>query len=89
MIYVYRNNTIENFFDRDFVFSGYGDIGCVPLNADGFLWWYQMPLGTNQNRVAEEILNYIEKLKYVIHAVPPEKQFVIMTMEKFFSATLF
>ncbi len=87
MIYVYRNNTIENFFDRDYVFSGYGDIGCVPSNVDGFLWWYQMPLGTNQNRVAEEILNYIEKLKYVIHAVPPEKQFVIMTMEKFFSVT--
>ena len=79
--FVFRNNTIERFFGKEYFFSGYDDISNVPQNADGYVWWYQVPIKFDQKVLADEIRGYAQKLGLVLSQIDEKKQVVVLTME--------
>lgn len=80
-IFVFRNNTVERFFGKDYHFSGYDDISVVPQDADSYVWWYQVPIKYEQNVLAEEIRGYIHKMNFVLQQLDVKKTFVALTMD--------
>lgn len=85
MKYVFRNNTIERFFSKEYSFSGYDDISLVPEDADGYVWWYQVPIKFEQNVLADEIRGYAQKLRFVLSQINPKKTFIALTMDILYS----
>lgn len=85
MIFVFRNNTIERFFDKNYAFSGYDDISVIPPDADGYVWFYQVPVKFDQNILAAEIDGFTQKMEYVLSQIDVAKQVVALTMEELFS----
>lgn len=79
--FVFRNNTVERFFGKDYLFSGYDDISYVPQDADGYVWWYQVPVKFEQGVLAEEIRGYAQKLGFVLSQIDGKKSFVALTMD--------
>jgi len=81
MKYVFRNNTVERFFGKEYAFSGYDDISNVPQDAEGYVWFYQVPIKYDQKLLADEIRAYIDKFGYVLSQVDAGKSFVALTMD--------
>lgn len=81
MKFVFRNNTVERFFSKDYGFSGYDDISNVPQDVDGYVWWYQVPVKFDQGVLADEIRGYAQKLKFVLGQTDDKKPFVALTMD--------
>ena len=81
MVYVFRNNTVERFFPKGYCFSGYDDISSIPVDADGYVWFYQVPVKYDQAVLADEIDGYAQKLSYVLSQIDASKQMVALTME--------
>lgn len=81
MKYVFRNNTIERFFGKDFSFSGYDDISVIPADAESYVWWYQVPIKYEQNVLADEVNGYVQKLGFVLGQIDSKKTFVALTMD--------
>ena len=81
MKYVFRNNTIERFFGKDFSFSGYDDISVIPADAESYVWWYQVPIKYEQNVLADEVNGYVQKLGFVLGQIDLKKTFVALTMD--------
>lgn len=81
MKYVFRNNTIERFFSKDYAFSGYDDISVVPQDSESYVWWYQVPIKFEQNVLAEEIRGYAQKLGFILSQIDEKKSFVALTMD--------
>ena len=79
--FVFRNNTIERFFGKDYNFSGYDDISNVPQDVDGYVWWYQVPVKFEQSVLADEIRGYAQKLRFVLSQIDEKKSFVALTMD--------
>ncbi len=79
--FVFRNNTIERFFSKEYQFSGYDDFSHIPQNADSYVWWYQVPIKYEQDVLAEEIRGYIQKLGFVLQQIDAKKTFVALTMD--------
>ena len=79
--YIFRNNTVERFFSKDYAFSGYDDISNIPQDADGYVWWYQVPVKFEQRVLAEEIRGYAQKLGFVLSQIDENKSFVALTMD--------
>ena len=79
MTYVFRNNTIEQFLDGDYQFSGYDDYGVVP-KAEAYLWWYQVPVKMNREQLAAEVESYAQRLLWVIGQIG-EKPLLVLTLE--------
>ena len=78
--FVFRNNTVERFFPKDFAFSGYDDISYVPAEATDFLWFYQAPIKFNLEQVASEIVSYSGKLEYILGQVG-DRNVTALTMD--------
>ena len=81
MVYVFRNNTVERFFPKGYCFSGYDDISSIPVDADGYVWFYQVPVKYDQAVLADEIDGYAQKLSYALSQIDASKQMVALTME--------
>ncbi|MGM9779465.1 MAG: HAD-IIIC family phosphatase [Prevotella sp.] len=81
MKFVFRNNTVERFFSKDYGFSGYDDISNVPQDVEGYVWWYQVPVKFEQRVLAEEICGYAQKLGFVLSQIDEKKSFVALTMD--------
>lgn len=79
--FVFRNNTIERFFGKEYSFSGYADISIIPQDAEFYVWWYQVPIKYDQALLAEEIRGYARNLNFVLQQVDSGKTFVILTMD--------
>lgn len=79
--FVYRNNTVERFFPKDYAFSGYDDISVIPADANGYVWFYQAPIGYNRVASVEEILGYQQKFNFVLAQIDANKTVVALTME--------
>ena len=80
-LFVYRNNTVERFFPKDYAFSGYDDISIIPTEADGYVWFFQAPIDCNGVASVEEIRGYQQKFNYVLEQVDANKMFIALTME--------
>lgn len=84
-MFVFRNNTIERFFPKDYQFSGYADISLIPTDVDGYVWFYQVPIKYEQDVIVEEIHGYSQSFEYVLSQIDPAKTIVALTMEQLYS----
>ena len=85
MKFVFRNNTIERFFSKEYAFSGYDDISVVPADSESYVWWYQLPIKYEQDVLAEEVRGFAQKLGFVLSQVDSKKQFIALTMDIMYS----
>ena len=79
MTYVFRNNTIERLLDGDYQFSGYDDYGTVP-EAEGYLWWYQVPVKMNREQLVAEVESYAQRLLWGAAQIG-DKPLLVLTLE--------
>ena len=79
--FVFRNNTVERFFGKEYAFSGYDDISQVPQEAEGYVRWYQLPVKYKQEALAAEVQGYAQKLDFVLRQVDGRKNFIALTMD--------
>lgn len=78
--FVFRNNTIERFFPADYSFSGYDDVSLVPDEAEGYVWFYQLPVKYDAQQLCDEVQGYAQKLEWVLSRAGQVKPFLILTM---------
>lgn len=81
-MFVFRNNTVERFFPKNYTFSGYDDISFVPADVDGYVWFYQLPVKYDQEVLCSEIRGYVQKLSFVLAQVDAAKPFIVLTMDE-------
>ena len=81
-MFVFRNNTVERFFPKDYAFSGYDDISSVPTDVDGYVWFYQLPVKYNMEILCSEIRGYSQKFLFVLAQVDRAKPFIALTMDE-------
>lgn len=86
-MFVFRNNTIERFFPSDYAFSGYADISATP-EADGYVWFYQVPLHIDGAVAANEVESYLSQLQLVLTQVPTTKTMIALTMVPLYHVSL-
>lgn len=87
-MFVFRNNTVERFFPKDYQFSGYDDISRIPADADGYVWFYQVPIKFEQEVLLEEIQRYAQSFEYVLSQIDPARTIVALTMELLYAVPL-
>lgn len=81
--FVFRNNTVERFFPKEYSFSGYDDISVIKDDVDGYVWFYQLPIRIDESALCEEIQGYAEKLTLVLNQIASYKPVFLLTMEEF------
>ena len=86
--FVFRNNTVERFFPKDYAFSGYDDISVVPADANSYVWFYQAPIGYNREASVEEIQGYQQKFNFVLAQIDANKTVIALTMEDIYAVPL-
>ena len=79
-MFVFRNHTVERFFPKGYTFSGYDDISFIPQDAEGYVWFYQVPVKNDRKLLAEEVENYSGKVEYLLGQIDPSKAFVALTL---------
>ena len=84
-LFVFRNNTIERFFPKDYAFSGYDDISVVPADAGGYVWFYQAPVGYSREASVAEIQGYQQKFNFVMAQIDANKTVIALTMEDIYA----
>lgn len=84
-MFVFRNNTVERFFPKDYTFSGYDDISVIPANANGYVWFYQAPVGYSRDASIEEIQGYRQKFDFVLAQTDANKTIIALTMEEIYA----
>ena len=80
--FVFRNNTVERFFPKDYAFSGYDDISSIPADAGGYVWFYQLPVKYSQEQLCAQISDYGQKLQFVLERADAAKPFIVLTMDE-------
>ena len=80
-IFVFRYNTIERFFPKGHTFSGYDDISLIPQDAEGYVWFYQLPVKYDIESLCAEVDGFVQKLQFVLAQVNPAKPFIVFTMD--------
>ena len=80
--FVFRNNTVERFFPKGYSFSGYDDISVIPHDADGYVWFFQLPIRMNESILCEEVHGYSEKMSMVLEQIASSKPVFLLTMEE-------
>lgn len=85
--FVFRNNTVERFFPKEYEFSGYDDVSNVPASADGYVWFYQVPVKYEKEVLADEIDGFTKKLGFVLSRIDTTKIIVALTMECLYNVT--
>jgi len=86
--FVFRNNTVERFFPKDWAFSGYDDISIIPEDTEGYVWFYQVPVKYEQEIVVREIEDYAKKVNFILSQITPTKTVVALTMEWLYAVPL-
>ena len=81
-MYVFRNNTVERFFPKGCSFSGYDDISVIPQDADGYVWFYQLPVRYDTGSLCAEIREYTERLSFVLTQVNTSRPFIVFTIDE-------
>ena len=85
--FVFRNNTIERFFPKEYQFSGYDDISYIPVDTDGYVWFYQVPIKYDQDVLVAEINGYTQKFSFILQQIDPSKTVVALTMELLYNVS--
>lgn len=82
-MFVFRNYTIENLFNDDVRFSGYGDISEIPV-SDSYVWFYNAPINMAREQCLVEIKGIGDRLQLVADSIPSSVPFYILTLENMF-----
>ena len=83
--FVFRNNTIERFLGKDYVFSGYDDISFIDSDAEEYIWWYQLPIKFDIESLVSEVRGYEDKLNFLLPQIDSTKTFIALTMDILYS----
>lgn len=83
--FVFRNNTVEPFFPKDYTFSGYEDISVIPSDIQTCVWFYQIPIRFNQETLATEIRSYIQNFEFVLSQLAPTVNCIAITLDVVYS----
>ena len=86
--FIFRNNTIEPFFDEGAAFSGYGDISLVPAEAEAFVWFYQVPFKADNAQLAAEVRTYADQFELVLEKIGKSRNILAFTLEDLFPLRL-
>ena len=86
--YVFRNNTVERFFPKEYSFSGYDDISSIPVEVNGYVWFYQAPISYNREASVELVQDHQQKLFYVLEQIDSNKTVIALTMEDIYAVPL-
>lgn len=87
--FVFRNNTVEFFFDaKECQFSGYDDISVMPPEAEKYIWFYQPPYGMIDEHSVEMVKSLIQKFDLVYSRIPAEKEIIVFTLCDFGSTKI-
>ncbi|MGN0739650.1 MAG: HAD-IIIC family phosphatase [Treponema sp.] len=79
--FVFRNNTVEFFFDsKECAFSGYDDISVVPEDAESYIWFYQPPYGMTFEKSTEMVCSFTQKFDLVYSRISKEKEIIVFTL---------
>ncbi len=78
--FVFRNNTVERFFPKDYSFSGYDDVSIIPSEVEGYVWFYQAPVEPEQRLFAEDVKAILDKFEYVLSQISTAKTVIALTM---------
>ena len=79
--FVFRNNTIEFFFNpKECQFSGYDDISLVPSEAEKYIWFYQPPYGIIDQHAVEMTKSFLQKFDLVFSRIPENKEIIVFTL---------
>lgn len=87
-MFVFRNQTIERFFPRGYSFSGYDDISLIPPDAEGYVWFYQVPIKNDRGLLAEEVRSYSGKVEYILGQIDPSKDLIALTLVPIFDTAV-
>ena len=81
--YIFRNSTVELFFNEfNCEFSEYGDFLNFDDKFDRYIFFYNLLNKTDSNLIAKEIEQYKNNLDFILSKLPPNKTFIIFTIEK-------
>ena len=81
--FIFRNQTVEVFFDEAGIgYSGYDDISSIP-DAERYIWFYQVPFNPNSQQLANEVSTFIDKLKLVISQIGDREIWVFSLVNLF------
>lgn len=86
--FVFRNNTVERFFPKEYSFSGYDDISFIDNDADGYIWWYQLPIKYDTEILVSEVRGFIQKLYFLLPQIDQNKTFIALTMDILYYVSL-
>ena len=78
--FVFRNNTVERFFPREYSFSGYDDISHIPDDVDGYVWFYQLPVKFSEDALCDELSSFSRKLSIVLEKIGKVRPVYLLTM---------
>lgn len=82
--FVFRNYTVELLFSHDYAFSGYDDISDIPEDAQGYVWFYTIPLDPSTESVKERIIEYAHEFKFILSKINSSRLVIALTMEPLF-----
>ncbi len=80
--FVFRNNTVERFFPKEYSFSGYDDISLIPNDTDGYIWFYQLPVRYDQGILCSEIRGFIQKFSLLLAQIDAGKLLIAFTIDE-------
>lgn len=86
-MFVFRNYTVENLFDENVEFSGYGDISEIP-SSDSYVWFYNAPINIDRAQSVIEIKGMVDKLQLVADRIPSYVPFYIVTLKEIFPISI-
>lgn len=86
-MFVFRNNTVERFFPKEYGFSGYDDVSTIPVDSNGYVWFYQAPFKFDNGLLSDEIKSYLQMFHYVCSKISPNKTIIAFTMDLVYSAS--
>lgn len=79
--YIFRNHTIEPFFDAGQAsFSGYEDISAIE-DADRYVWFYLPSYKPDTSILNQEINSYLDLLKMTVARIDSSKMIFVFTMQ--------
>lgn len=79
--FVFRNNTVEFFFNpKECQFSGYDDISVVLTEVEKYIWFYQPPYGMIREHNVEMVKSFIQKFDLVYSRIPKAKEIIVFTL---------
>ncbi|MDR1154064.1 MAG: HAD-IIIC family phosphatase [Bacteroidales bacterium] len=82
-LFVFRNSTLEPFFESGAIFSGYGDISGIS-EADAYVWFYLLPFETGGRKMQEILNDYRARLQLVQSRIPAHHPLYVFTIHPLF-----